>query len=122
MSGCHNGAPGCIRVFRTGDRDRKTDFIAKQIDTLTKICGAITSLEKAEFVKKDILLHPNPFTGIFYVENANAETYRVFDIQGKLLASGTIQSNSQALPLSELPEGVYLLVVGLRYFKIVKGP
>lgn len=121
MSGCHNSAPGCIRVFRDGDRDRATDFIAKQIDTLTKVCGKATSLTSV-FTSTPIMGYPNPVTDIFTIENAENTFFQLYDLRGQRLLSGSIDSNKYQLSLSNLPDGIYLVLVGQQRFRIAKIP
>jgi hypothetical protein len=119
MSGCHNGAPGCIRVFRDGDRDRATDFIAKQIDTLTKICGNITAIQEA--VKENqILYYPNPTKDILTISGILNEPFSLSNLTGEKIVSGIIDELEYDIYLQELPNGIYILRIGNKYQKILK--
>ena len=118
-SGCHNGAPDCIRVFRDGDRDRATDFIAKQIDTLTKICGNMTAIQEA--VKENqILYYPNPTKDILTVSGRMNEPFSLSNLTGEKILSGIIDELEYNIHLQELPNGIYLLRIGNKQQKILK--
>jgi len=119
MSGCHNGAPYCIRVFRTGITDRATDFIAKQIDTLSKICGLKTTLAEPNQTN-EILIYPNPVSSnIIWITNALHLNYQLHDTQGILHQQGTIPSPHHPLDLSQLPKGIYFITLGNHQQKIL---
>lgn len=119
MSGCHNGAPGCIRVFRDGDRDRATDFIAKQIDTLTKICGNMTAVQEA--VKENqILYYPNPTKDVLTISGSMNESFSLTNLTGEKILSGFIDELEYNIHLQELPNGIYLLRIGNKQQKILK--
>jgi hypothetical protein len=117
-SGCHNSAPYCIRVLRDGSSDRETDFIAKQIDTLTKVCGVKTSI--AETIKKtEVKIYPNPFFGKCWIENGKNKWYQLFDSKGGLLQKGYIEDNKMELDFSHFPAGLYFISIDQQYDKIL---
>lgn len=56
-------------------------------------------------------VYPNPSKdGFFYIENCSFENYEVFDINGKVVANGVINSN--LTDLSSLDRGYYWIKVG----------
>ncbi|MCF8253452.1 MAG: T9SS type A sorting domain-containing protein [Bacteroidia bacterium] len=119
MSGCHNSAPHCIKVFRNGGSDRETDFIVKQIDTLSKICGLKTTLSEP-IQANEILIYPNPVSSnICLIKNALHLNYQRHDTQGILHQQGTIPSNHHQLDLSQLPKGIYFITLGNHRQKIL---
>jgi hypothetical protein len=119
MSGCHNGAPYCIRVFRNGITDRATDFIAKQIDTISKICGIKTTLSEPSQAN-EILIYPNPVSSnTCWINNALHLNYQLHDTQGILHQKGTIPSTHHPLDLSQLPKGIYFITLGNHRQKIL---
>jgi hypothetical protein len=119
MSGCHNGAPYCIRVFRNGITDRATDFIAKQIDTISKICGIKTTLSEPSQAN-EILIYPNPVSSnTCWINNALHLNYQLHDTQGILHQQGTIPSTHHPLDLSQLPKGIYFITLGNHRQKIL---
>ncbi len=121
MSGCHNGNPECVRVWRDGDQDRKTDFIAKQIDTLTKLCSKTTSLQPV-LTKSKMIVYPNPANDLFYIQNAEGEFYQLYDLQGNQWLSGKAISNNHVVSLSSIHNGTYVILIGQARFRIVKVP
>jgi hypothetical protein len=118
MSGCHNGAPGCIRVRRDGDLDRATDFIAKQTDTISKVCGNITSIDQVD--EQRMAYYPNPFTDYLYLSGVNGTTYELYNLFGIRCMQGTINSAELVLPTSSLAKGTYILRIKNTYQKVVK--
>jgi hypothetical protein len=119
MSGCHNGAPGCIHVYRDGDRDRATDFIAKQIDTLTEVCGNTTGL--FEFIREQkISIYPNPTTNYIVLSALPNVTYSLYHINGNLLLREKTTSYKSIIRLEGLPPGCYYLHAGNCFQKIIK--
>lgn len=121
-SGCHNGAPDCIRVWRDGDRDRATDFIAKQIDTLTALCGIKTSVVSTNQIQRAIQLFPNPASNFITITNAIGDYYYIYDMLGNICVQGFAQKGSTIIDLSFLQTGCYTIVVGNQKSKLVKLP
>lgn len=119
MSGCHNGDPDCIRVWRDGDRDRATDFIAKQTDTLTEVCGNTTGM--FEFIREQkISIYPNPTTNYIMLSALPNVTYALYHINGNLLLRGKTTSYESIIRLDGLPPGCYFLQAGNGFQKIIK--
>jgi hypothetical protein len=59
----------------------------------------------------EISFYPNPSdNGLFFVNGLANELYEVFDISGKLVASGNIRANQ--IDLSQLEAGSYFIKVG----------
>ncbi|CAN0126795.1 unnamed protein product, partial [Chrysoparadoxa australica] len=61
-----------------------------------------------------IQVYPNPSTnGVFYLsaEVLKGSEFKVLDAKGKVISSGTVQSNQQSIDLSEGPNGVYFVKV-----------
>ena len=112
MSGCHNGAPGCIRVWRDGDRDRATDFIAKQTDTLSKVCGNITGIDQVD--EQRVVYYPNPSDGSFTIVCPSMKVpfeYEIYNMVGERLLYGISTDNDITLK-RDLKSGIYFLKVG----------
>ena len=62
-------------------------------------------------------LYPNPTNGVLLVEthgraSLQAETYRITNLMGQTLMSGTITVETQQINVAELPEGMYFISVG----------
>ncbi|MCU0441693.1 MAG: T9SS type A sorting domain-containing protein [Bacteroidia bacterium] len=120
-SGCHNGAPSCIRVYRDGDRDRATDFIAKQIDTLTKVCGIKTAIDET-IQQRAITVFPNPASSFCVIKNAKSKKYELYNTLGVLVQSSIAESNEEEIALSEFGNGVYYIVIESSIYKLVIQP
>lgn len=118
-SGCHNGAPNCIRVFRDGDQDRKTNFIAKQIDTLTKICGNMTAIQEP-IKENQIIVYPNPVEDKLIVSGILNEPYSIVNLSGEVIQSGLLNELNYSINLQNLSSGLYMLRIGNRQVKILK--
>jgi len=57
-------------------------------------------------------LYPNPATESIMLTSANIlSTYRMTDLLGNLVYSGTSTKNTLELDVRQLPEGVYLIEV-----------
>ncbi len=91
-------------VFKYGDRD--CDEVYQEIHNgLDDPTGTQFSL------------YPNPTDGILFVQTLRAtslqtETYRISNLMGQTLMSGTITNDVQWIDVSNLPEGMYFITVG----------
>jgi hypothetical protein len=71
---------------------------------------------------KNIKIYPNPTNNIIYIEgldNNKSNTIQIFDVQGKLVLTKTINEKG-TIDLSELNKGVYVIKVGEVAQRIVK--
>lgn len=116
-NGCHNSAPYCIRVLRDGSSDRETDFIAKQMDTLIKVCGVKTILPETNKLD-EVKIYPNPFFRKCWVENGKGKSYQLYDSKGSILQKGYIEENTMELDFSHIPAGLYFISLDQQYGKI----
>lgn len=72
-----------------------------------------------------VTVSPNPSQGLFFINNIiDTVDYQVFDLAGKLLASGTATQGTTSLDLKSFSDGLYLLKVNQsgteRTFKLIK--
>jgi hypothetical protein len=86
--GCVNAGNKCIRVYRNGSRDRETDFIKKQQDTLFKVCLNQLAGNRKTSPRKQIELFPNPAFGEWTIklesyQDGNNYTLEILDIFGR---------------------------------------
>lgn len=67
----------------------------------------------------ELSAYPNPCIDEFWLETSDqslhGEEYRIFNLHGQLIQSGVITSSIQQFNVSQLPAGVYQLVVGNRF-------
>lgn len=87
------------------DESEKSYFINKNIQTVVTDCLLATQENN---LISDFKIYPNPVSDFLYF-NKKVETVKLFDIQGKLIISKTI--NSFNLNISTLKDGVYILEV-----------
>ncbi|MBR3492558.1 MAG: T9SS type A sorting domain-containing protein, partial [Bacteroidales bacterium] len=64
-----------------------------------------------------LTVYPNPTDGILFVQTLRAtslqtETYRISNLMGQTLMTGTITNDVQWIDVSNLPEGMYFITVG----------
>lgn len=60
-----------------------------------------------------VRVYPNPASDRLYVEllELNAMSYRIHDLNGRLLSNGTLSGNTSSIDVSRLDSGVYLLTI-----------
>ena len=57
----------------------------------------------------DLLLYPNPTSGILNIEDHNGSIYSISDLAGKVIVKGIITMNTISLEM--LPLGIYYLTI-----------
>jgi PKD repeat protein len=97
-------AAGTYEACMTAGNIAGTDEVCKQV-----MLG--TSVE--DLAAAGILIHPNPVADYLNVQYGWAEngTFRIYDLNGKLVAEGFLQSGSQSIDVGQLTSGVYRLVI-----------
>ena len=76
--------------------------------------------------EKNINVYPNPTTGSFIIETADAATITVCDALGRIILKKDLESGSNSLNLDTYPNGIYLLKLHynkeeVRIIKLVKN-
>jgi PKD repeat protein len=81
-------------------------------DTITHIIQVSTGIETAD-PSNPIHLHPNPNTGTLTLTSDQHLTgsYYIYDMLGNLIATQPITSTHQLISLTDVPAGVYTLLV-----------
>jgi len=91
--------------------------------------SVVTGIEEASGVILESSVYPNPTTGILTLkfENIGKEnlTYKLSDVNGKLLENKKITGNETTISMANLLPGIYFLKVNdnrkeIRIFKIIK--
>ena len=64
-----------------------------------------------------LTVYPNPTDGVLFVQTLRAtslpnQTYRIINLMGQTLQSGTFTAETQQIDVSNLPEGMYFISVG----------
>ena len=62
-------------------------------------------------------VYPNPTNGVLFVETQNFaslpdQTYRITNLMGQILMTGSISAETQQIDVSSLPQGMYFITVG----------
>ncbi|MFO7658756.1 MAG: T9SS type A sorting domain-containing protein [Bacteroidales bacterium] len=60
---------------------------------------------------KEIRVHPNPASESIYIEGLDNAAIRIFDITGKIMLVHEKYSGNEAVPVSHLPKGVYIVIL-----------
>ena len=69
-----------------------------------------------------VAVYPNPAQNVLFVEGLNSnDIVRIYDLNGKLIDMSELNNEGIVmLSVSDLPEGVYLLQVGVEIVKFIK--
>lgn len=73
-----------------------------------------TALEKVD--QGTIVVYPNPSQDILYIQGIEAQTLRIFNMQGNMLQT-TVGTQ---VSVSDLPVGTYLLQIGTQVIRFIK--
>ena len=97
--------------------DKQGNVLATEpIANIQKIVfsDTITAVEDVE--KGSIVVYPNPTQNILYIAGIEAQTLRVYNMQGAMLqtAEGT------QIDVAHLPVGTYLLQIGTQVVRFIK--
>lgn len=93
-----------------------TDFFA---NTIFKVDLANLSVSEFSSIgQKEIKIYPNPAIDKLNVYNAPSKEYKIFDMTGRLINSGTLERNS--INVSQLSSGNYILKTGEATTKFIK--
>ena len=65
---------------------------------------------------KAILVYPNPTQDVLMIQGIEAQTLRVYDMQGRLLKV----ENGTQVSVGKLAEGTYLLQIGTQVVRFIK--
>ncbi|MFQ3579070.1 MAG: MBG domain-containing protein, partial [Bacteroidales bacterium] len=72
-------------------------------------------------VNNNLNIYPNPAKDFVNIDASEYEfNYRIIDIHGKIIISGSSQSEKCRIDLSELVPGIYYIIIDNQKFKIVK--
>lgn len=73
-----------------------------------------TALEKVD--QGTIVVYPNPSQDILYIQGIEAQTLRIFNMQGNMLQT-TVGTQ---VSVSDIPVGTYLLQIGTQVIRFIK--
>ena len=69
-----------------------------------------------DVIINSIVVYPNPTQDILMIQGIEAQTLRVYDLQGRLLKT----ENGTQIGVSQLTEGTYLLQIGTQVVRFIK--
>ena len=85
----------------------------------TSTCFTVSGLSVDELSGDRIMIYPNPTTGTFTVLASFHGTFPVHDLRGRYIMEGSLNSEHT---LSGLTEGMYLLTIGDRIYRLLYIP
>ena len=99
--------------------DKEGNVLATEpLDNVRKIVfsneSITTALENVE--NGTIIVYPNPTQDVLYIQGIEAQTLRVFNMQGSMLQT----TESTQVSVSHLPTGTYLLQIGTQVVRFIK--
>ncbi len=78
--------------------------------TITQSVSTCTSIKNlASTNPANILVYPNPSTGLFAVDLTSPAKVTITDVVGKLVYSAKLNEGKQTINLTNLPNGIYIL-------------
>ncbi len=84
---------------------------------LARFAIGTNSSSNIENISNSISIYPNPATDILHFNQA--QTYEIFDIQGRVLKKSEAEQNSANI--SELKNGMYFIKIENKLFKFIKN-
>ena len=96
-------------VLNMGDED--CDAVYNSIHT-----------EVDENTEPTFTIYPNPTNGLLVVLSKNAKEYRITNLLGQTVKSGSITAEPQQIDIHDLTEGLYFITVGEQTQKIIVNP
>ena len=84
--------------------------------TFAESSGTDTPTSMENIQSTSVVIYPNPSQDMLIVSGIEAQTLRVFDMQGRLLKA----ENGTQVHVSDLAKGTYLLQVGTQVVRFIK--
>jgi hypothetical protein len=90
--------------------------------TLTSNCTAITSLGLQTITSKEILMYPNPTTGIFHIDSKNIKLSNVtiYDGLGRIIYTVNPTDFKTLINLTQFADGIYMVKIVQENIEIIK--
>jgi hypothetical protein len=81
-------------------------------------------IEEQETIETQFNVYPNPTNGVLVVETRHASslpaaTYRIINLMGQNVQTGSLNAEPQQIDVSDLPQGMYFISVGEETRKFV---
>ena len=115
LDGGSNGRNGQnIQLWRSGSSSQNLHWVITPIGSV--------SAKSLDVIDSDgVVVYPNPVESTTTIQGAANTTLRIYDMNGKIVLTQNVVSNSEALDLSSLSVGVYYTQVnGLDNTDVIK--
>ena len=99
--------------------DKQGNVLATEpLDGIKKITIALSGAQTAtgNVEANTILVYPNPTHDVLMIQGIEAQTLRVYDLQGRML----LQQEGTQVGVGHLAEGTYLLQIGTQVVRFIK--
>ena len=97
--------------------DKAGNVLATEaIANVRKITFSQSSTAVEDVTAADILVYPNPTQDVLYVQGIEAQTLRVYDLQGRVV----VATEGTEVNVAPLSMGTYLLQVGTQVVRFIK--
>lgn len=105
---------GTLQLFDKSGAVLATELLA-EIKKITFVASNPTT--DTESVQSNaILVYPNPTQDVLMIQGIEAQTLRIYDLQGRLLST----TNGTQVDVAHLADGTYLLQIGTQVVRFIK--
>ncbi len=97
------------------------DFVSQYNIKGNTNCDSISALHPIA-LENEITISPNPSSGSIHIttKNDRAQRYEIYSTTGTLMQSGTLNQQNAVVDVTQLPNGIYLLKINQKWFRLVK--
>ena len=100
---------------------KSNDFGSGRIDALAAVNAVGDDEIDETIVENSFVIYPIPSYDVLYVlSDKIAEEYRIINLMGQSVLSGTITSETQQIDISNLQNGIYFITIGSSTMKFLK--
>ena len=97
--------------------DKEGNVLATEpLDNVRKIVFSDEPTAVDNVEKGSIIVYPNPTQDVLYIQGIEAQTLRVYNMQGSMLQT----TEGTQVSVSHLPTGTYLLQIGTQVVRFIK--
>jgi len=93
------------------------------LDTSSCILVTSVGLNSVDETSNEIKIYPNPNNGSFFIDAPSNllknKVVLVYNVQGKMVYSGTLENGKKQINLDDIESGIYLLRVGEESIRVV---
>jgi len=114
VEGANNNPDFAVRITFEGNTNQGNGN--NRYDNITLFANIISSVLEKDIAENALKIFPNPTRGIIQLISKEDQIlkngqYHLYDLQGKLIRSGSINAIPASLDFSDVHSGLYLLVV-----------